>query len=103
MNTKNICAFKTVSGSVYEVNLTDKKIRRLNGSTNPTARQGKDGDWKEFANITRISIGHPVFITWTAKVPVFVPGALAAATATSIVKEILVESMVDYESTTQAS
>lgn len=56
--------FQTVNGSSYEVDQENKKIRRLSGSSNPTNRQGKDGDWKTFFNISPIVEGKGVVIFW---------------------------------------
>lgn len=53
--------FTTQSGSVYEVDVTNKKIRRLSGTTDPTPRQGEDGEWKsyeDFGSLTEILIGN---------------------------------------------
>ena len=56
--------FTTQSGSVYEVNQTDKQIRRVSGSKKPTLRQGQDGDWKSYSTLSPIKVGQPVVIVW---------------------------------------
>ena len=48
--------FTTQSGSVYEADLGEMKIRRLNGVKDPTPRQGKDGEWKAYKSLS----SHPI-------------------------------------------
>ncbi len=59
--------FTTETGSVYEVAPDRKQIRRLEGTHDPTPRQGPDGEWKEFISISQISIGSSVLIGWRIK------------------------------------
>lgn len=61
----------TETGSVYEVNTDSKKIRRLNGSADPTPRQGKDGDWKSYIHIypNPIKFGEEILISWGGDLP----------------------------------
>lgn len=56
--------FTTRSGSTYEVDSAAKKIRRLNGKKDPTPRQGKDGEWREYLNDISVKVGEPVWIQW---------------------------------------
>lgn len=56
--------FTTVSGSLYEVDQENKKIRRLNGNADPTPRQGKDGEWRGYLNDLHIEVGQSVVIAW---------------------------------------
>ena len=58
--------FTTASGSVYEVNTDSKQIRRLNGPKDPTPRQGKDGQWRNYSDLAPdpISVGSGVVIFW---------------------------------------
>lgn len=62
--------FETETGSLYEVDLESKKIRRLNGKGNPTPRQGQDGQWKKYINISPSFpvIGQSVLISWGSDV-----------------------------------
>lgn len=76
--------FITVSGSLYEVNLDTKQVRRLIGIKDPTPRQGEDGNWREYKEITPITTGHPVVFIWNFLID------RAESTMTSIVKEIRV-------------
>ena len=43
--------FKTVTGSLYEIDQKNKKFRRLSGILDPTLRVGKDGQWKEYGSL----------------------------------------------------
>lgn len=61
--------FTTISGSLYEVDTTAKKIRRLNGKGDPTPRQGKDGEWQPYLNDITVEKGEPVWIQWAAPKP----------------------------------
>jgi hypothetical protein len=58
--------FVTVSGSMYEVDLAEKKCRRLVGVNDPKPRQGKDGEWKTFHDIApEVPVkGSPVLFMW---------------------------------------
>lgn len=38
----------TASGSVYELDESQKRIRRVSGKEPPTPRQGPDGEWREY-------------------------------------------------------
>jgi hypothetical protein len=70
--------FKTISGSTYELDQPNKRIRRLNGTEDPTPRQGADGEWKTFNNCTDVREGNSVLIQWEGE----------RCTVTSIVKSI---------------
>ena len=54
--------FKTRSGSLYQ--LDGKRIRRLVGTTEPTARQGIDGTWRDFLYATELRVGAPLLVCW---------------------------------------
>src|ERR1700678_1470147 len=67
--------FITRSGSVYQVNTANKKIRRLEGKANATLHQGADGEWKSYERISclsdmlagnegKIAVGEGVLIVW---------------------------------------
>lgn len=58
--------FITISGSTYEVDQDNKKIRRLKGKADPTPRQGQDGVWREYINLSPIVVGQAVLIQWAA-------------------------------------
>jgi hypothetical protein len=51
--------------SVYEVDVTNKRVRRLVSTHEPTPRQGADGEWKEFASMSLLlAVGECVFFDW---------------------------------------
>jgi len=56
---------KTESGSTYELDLENSKIRRLSGTHEPTARQGQDGQWRSYLDITEPEVGPSLFICWS--------------------------------------
>ncbi len=58
--------FHTVSGSTYEVDKLEKKIRRLNGVTDPTPRMGEDGKWRNYLKLypEPLQVGESALIVW---------------------------------------
>lgn len=56
--------FHTQSNSIYEVDVENKRIRRMEGKINPTPRQGIDGEWKKFLDISEIELNSPCVIIW---------------------------------------
>ena len=89
--------FKTISGSIYEVDEQGKKIRRLYGTEEATSRQGKDGDWKSFDHLD-LEVGASAMIFWDAKTTPLLEGNTfggSPATMTSQVAEIIDESSVN--------
>lgn len=57
--------FVTKSKSMYEVDTALKKIRRLVGLGEATARIGKDGAWRPYVHISPIKLGKNVLIIWS--------------------------------------
>lgn len=41
----------TESGSIYEIDRKNKRVRRMTGKTNPTPRMGTDGEWRTYSGI----------------------------------------------------
>lgn len=56
--------FQTESGSTYEIELQDKKVRRLNGTGDATPRMGTDGEWKSYVDISDLIIGSRILFVW---------------------------------------
>lgn len=76
---------KTESGSIYEVDLRNKKIRRLHGESDATPRMGKDFEWKVYDTLF-VESGGPMMVIWD-----WVERGeqvIAKCTSTSIVKSI---------------
>lgn len=48
----------TESGSVYELDEVQRRVRRLSGVTTPTARQSADGEWQEYAKLYVLPLAH---------------------------------------------
>jgi hypothetical protein len=80
--------FETASGSLYEVDEEKKSVRRLIGVQSPTPRQGNDGEWREYLDITDINVGQGVLFVWS-----MIPGIISTgkSTLTSPVKRILTD------------
>ena len=56
--------YKTETGSLYQVDEENKRVRRIEGVKAPTPRQGKDGEWKEYKVFQRLSDGC-LWFDWT--------------------------------------
>ena len=77
--------FKTLN-STYEVDTIRKFIRRLEGTENPTPRQGPDGEWKQYIDIYSLGVGQSAMIVWN--VVAEAEGPTLKTTVTSEIKEI---------------
>ncbi len=87
--------FETLSGSLYEVDDEASKVRRLIGVSDPTPRQGKDGEWKAFTTRTPIVLNQGVSFIWAIVGGDTNPGVIgltAQSTVTSPIKKILEDS-----------
>lgn len=58
--------FSTITGSLYEVDPDAKRIRRITGVDAPTARQGPDGEWRDYERLIPdpVEPGREVTIVW---------------------------------------
>lgn len=54
--------FETETGSRYEVDTVNKRIRRTRGRALPTVRQGEDNVWKGYESFSKMYGGY--FIDW---------------------------------------
>lgn len=85
--------FITESGSIYEVNVEQKQIRRvtnMNGSE-ATGRQGNN-EWRTYDQLSEIVVGHPVAICWSKATTPLMPGSpdfMLPGTLTSPVQMIM--------------
>lgn len=70
--------------STYEVDLNERRIRRLYGRFSPTDRQGGNGEWKSYTDITDPVVGCPVRIIWRYDTQ----GTIARITETSLVTKM---------------
>lgn len=50
---------KTESGSIYELDQANKRIRRIEGMQVPTPRMGSDGTWKTFVQADIVDMLDP--------------------------------------------
>lgn len=81
--------FHTISGSVYEVDLTKKCVRRLAGKEDPTPRQGDDGKYKQYEELLPPipEAGKSLFIFWPED-----KSGMPPCTITSRIERIVEES-----------
>jgi hypothetical protein len=51
---------------MYELDATARRVRRICGDTQPTPRQGDDGEWRTFESVfpTPIALGESVLFIW---------------------------------------
>lgn len=56
--------FHTLSGSTYELDKSNNRVRRLNGTQDPTPRQGSDGEWKTFESCSDVKEDSSVIFHW---------------------------------------
>ena len=55
---------RTESGSVYDVDLEGRQIRRVHGRHGPTDAQPQDGIWRRFAGIEGPEPGRAMVVYW---------------------------------------
>lgn len=55
---------ETETGSLYELDNKEKRIRRMHGTKDPTPRQGKDGEWKQIKNAIQPVEGKEMIFLW---------------------------------------
>ena len=79
--------FKTISGSIYEIDQNSKRIKRHYRKRSPTTRQ-ENGDWRTYANASEVILGKPVLIWWDNDSPVLALPGMSPGTLTSLVVEI---------------
>lgn len=58
----------TETGSWYEVDERERKIRRLAGRGAPTRRFGADGAWRPYASISTPKVGEGLTVLWRVDV-----------------------------------
>lgn len=79
---------RTETGSTYEIDQQNKKIRRLHNlrGRQPTEHQGTDGEWKPYEEIVNLKVGSSLVVVWS-----YIPNEWANVPAlqTSPVVEIL--------------
>jgi hypothetical protein len=51
--------------SCYELDLTNKRIRRLQGVYSSTPKQGNDNEWKLYSDISIPAQGDSMLIIWS--------------------------------------
>ncbi len=84
--------FKTRSGSHYEVDTANRRIRRISGILPGTKRLGTDGSWHRYKSLPLgVRVGEEVLIVWGDDVAPIDPRMQVAAktTITSAVTEIV--------------
>ena len=75
---------KTQSGSTYQLDQENKRVRRLHGTQAPTSFQRQDGEYREYIEIAGLEVGKSFVIVWKGREDGFVQ----PATITSPIVEI---------------
>ncbi len=57
----------TQSGSHYELEPEARRIRRVTSTHPPTTRQGRDGEWKSFAETSTPNEGESLVVVWRVR------------------------------------
>ena len=80
INDQPVMILRTESGSIYEVDRKNKRVRRMTGEKNPTPKMGKDGEWKAYADLqpNPPEVGLPLLIVWETPTTSEVSSAVAA-------------------------
>ncbi len=81
--------FETISGSKYEVDREGKRIRRLSGERPPQPRQGADGDWKTYEDISPVEVGDQVVIVWPKATTPLLEGSPEGATPSTFTSPVV--------------
>jgi hypothetical protein len=80
--------FQTTTGSLYEVDAVQQKVRRLSGVKDPQPRQGKDGEWRAYVDL-QLKEGKCAVIFWDPATTPLLEGSPAGATPTTITSVVL--------------
>lgn len=82
--------FKTQSGTLYEVDNDNKRIRRVSNTENQpgTPRTGS-GEWRSFDSISNIEKGSQVVIIWNKKENPLLPDSPNFAIPTTITNIVI--------------
>lgn len=84
----SVVYFETVSGSAYEIDADRNRIRRLRGAHAPRARQGADGEWREYRAVSPVRVGEPVFIYWPKETTPLLPGSPTEAEPATVTSTV---------------
>jgi hypothetical protein len=57
---------RTESGSVYDVDLEGKRIRRVHGRLGPSDTKPQDGIWRDFTGLDGPEVGRSMVVYWSA-------------------------------------
>jgi hypothetical protein len=77
----------TETGSVYELDLAGRRVRRLNGTLGTSERAGHSGEWRSFLEITDPQVGESMMIAWRYNTET----DILETTLTSLVVEVTLE------------
>jgi hypothetical protein len=75
----SISSYTTSSGSVYEVDYNNKRVRSRARAPSSTSRR-LASDWRTFEKINWAGLGHPLWFWWGGGRDEFSPGAIQLGT-----------------------
>ncbi len=58
---------RTDSGSVYDVDLDQKRIRRVHGRLGPNDTRPQDGIWRNFVGLDGPEVGQTMVVYWSTQ------------------------------------
>ncbi len=81
----------TETGSIYEVDRKNKRVRRMTGKDNPTPRMGKDGEWRSYTDIQPDppEAGGRLLIVWSIKATESEEGLVDLSAPTTLTSTIV--------------
>jgi hypothetical protein len=53
------------ANSTYEIDVKEKRLRRLEGIAAPTKRVPVDGEWKPYQKLAICQVGEPLLVVWS--------------------------------------
>ena len=83
--------FSTETGSEYQIDVKNRKIRRLAGEHSPTRNQGPDGAWQPYLRIEppEPARGQPLLIIWRVEVDEADEAAVVWGSVTGTIRRTL--------------
>lgn len=82
--------FFTETGSIYQIDTANKKIRRLSGTRPATSRIGEN-EWKKYLSIADLSLDRSAIIVWGDDVTPLDPDSILALKTTITSKIVSIE------------
>ena len=76
--------FKTASGTEYEVDTENLRVRRANAGTSTSPVMRRDNEWLKLSHVPQVDVGYPAIMV----IEPLAPGADVTFRTTNIVTEV---------------